>query len=125
MFKRCTLTICVFFVFRCLTQTKTSIILFYSSVHTVSEPFIHVYSQIVRASHVEIDEEAFVDVVGYEFEQVHHFPCQTESTVFGSDGDSGYVSVVFETIALGFSKDLKGVKGWLAGDTCGKRRWCH
>jgi hypothetical protein len=101
------LTKCVFFVFRRLSQTKTSIVLFYSPVHTVSEPFVHVYSQIVGASHVEIDEEAFVDVIGNEFEQVHHFPREAESTVLGSNGDSSYVSVVFETLTLGFSKDLK------------------
>lgn len=99
------LTECVFFVLRCLSQTKTSIVLFYSPVYTVSEPLVHVYSQVVRASHVEIYEETFVDVVGNEFEQVHHFPCQTESTVLGSDSDGGYVSVVLETITLSFSKD--------------------
>ena len=95
----------VFLIFCSLSQTKASIVLFYSPVHTVPESFIHVYSQIVSASDVEIDEEAFVDVVGNEFEQVHHFPCQAKSAVLGSDCDGSYVAVVLETITLGLSKD--------------------
>jgi len=95
----------VFFVLRRPPQTKTSIILFYSPVHAVPEPFVHVYSQVVRASHVEVDKEALVDIVGNEFEQVHHLPCQAEPTVLGSNGDRGYVPVVLEIIALGFSEN--------------------
>jgi hypothetical protein len=105
------LTKCVFFILRRLSQTEASIVLFYSPVHTVPEPFIHVYSQIVSASHIEIDEEALVDVVGNEFEQVHHFACQTESTVLGSDSDGSYVSVVLDAITLSFPEDLEPRKG--------------
>ena len=100
-----TLTECVLFVLRCPPQAEASIVLFYSSVHAVSEPLIHVDSQVVRASHVEIDEEAFINIVGNEFEQVHHLPCQAEPTVLGSNGDRGYVPVVLKIVTLGFSEN--------------------
>lgn len=100
-----TLTECVFLVLCRLPQTKASIVLFHSPVYTVSEPFIHFYSQVIRASYVEINEEAFIDVVGNEFEQVHHLPCQTEPTVLGSDRNRGYVSVVFKAFTFGFPED--------------------
>jgi hypothetical protein len=99
------LTKCVFFILCCPSQTKTSIVLLYSPVHTVSKPFVHVYRQVVRASHVEIDEEALIDIVGNKFKQLHHLPCQTEPTVLGSDGNCGYVSMVFNTVTFGLSKD--------------------
>jgi len=97
---------CVFFVLCCPPQTKTSIVLFHPSVHTVSEPFVHVDSQVIRASHVEVDEEALIDVVGNEFEQVHHLPCQAETTVLRSDGDRGYMSVMLEAVTLGLSENV-------------------
>ena len=84
---------------------KTPIIFSHPPIYTIPESLVHLYRNIIRASHIQIDEERFVGLVRDELEQRYHPAGEREAAVFRCDGQRGDVSVPFRAAAFSLSDD--------------------